>query len=151
MDFPLSNEYESFNPRQPSGRGLTFQSLSRTYCSTSSPSPKMPSRRKITPPEDVQRAPLLKQNVLSTASPPIASNHPATPPESPLEILMPSDLTRYEARFEESVLANKERRGWKFIPLHSVERVQMPASYFRKLDEVLGCNELDFRYTLWIL
>lgn len=84
----------------------------------------------------------------STTSPPIALNHLANPPESPLELLAPPDLSRYEARFEESVLATKERRERKFIPLHSAERVQMPASYFQKLDEVLGHGELDLRYTL---
>ena len=148
MDFSLHTGYEGFNPRQPSSQGPAFQSLSRTSYSTASPFLKPPSRRKITPPEDIQRAPLLKQNVLPTTSPPIASNHPATPPESPLEILTPSDLTIYEARLKESILANKERREQKFIPFNSVERVQMPASYFRKLDEAIGYDGLDLRYTL---
>ena len=148
MDFPLHSGYEGLNPRQSSSQGLAFQSLSRTSYSTASLFRETPSRRKITPPEEVQRAPLLKQNVLPTISPPIASNHPATPPESPLDMLTPSDLTIYEARLKESVLANKERREQKFIPLHSVERVQMPASYFRKLDEAIGYDGLDYRYTL---
>ena len=148
MDFLIHNEYEGWNSRQPSRQGPAFQSLSRTSYSTASSFLKMPSPRKITPPEDVQRAPLLKQNVLSTISPPIASNHPSTPPESPLEMLTPSDLTIYEARLKESVLANKERREQKFIPLHSVERVQMPASYFRKLDEAIAYDALDLQYTL---
>ena len=148
MDFPLHSGYEGFNPRQPSGQGPAFQSLSRTSYSTASPFLKLPSRRKITPPEDIQRAPLLKQNVLPTTGPPIASNHPATPPKSPLEMLTPSNLIIYEARLKESVLANKERRTQKFIPFNSVERVQMPASYFRKLDEAIGDDGLDLRYTL---
>ncbi|KAL9135267.1 MAG: hypothetical protein Q9175_003535 [Cornicularia normoerica] len=103
----------------------------------------MPSRRNITPLEDVQRAPLLKQIVLPTTSPPISSNYPSTPPESPLEMMTPSDLTKYEARLKESVLANKERREPKFIPLRNVERVQMPACYFRKLEKAIGDDGLD--------
>ncbi|KAK3171767.1 hypothetical protein OEA41_003851 [Lepraria neglecta] len=75
----------------------------------------------------------------------MVSNHPATPPKSPLEMLTPSDLTTYEARLKESILANKERREQKFIPFNSVERVQMPASYFRKLDEAIGYDGLDLR------
>jgi len=63
-------------------------------------------------------------------------------------MLTPSDLTVYEARLKESVLANKERREQKFIPLRNVERVHMPASYFRKLDEALGYDGFDLRYTL---
>ncbi|KAK3175170.1 hypothetical protein OEA41_002416 [Lepraria neglecta] len=142
MDLRLHTGYEGFNPRQPSGQGPAFQSLSRTSYSTASPFLKPLSRRKITPPEDIQRAPLLKQNVLPTTSPPIVSNHPATPPKSPLEMLTPSDLTTYEARLKESILANKERRQEKFTPFNSVERVQMPASYFRKLDEAIGYDDL---------
>ena len=145
MEFP-SHEYKSFNPRQPSGQGPAFQPLSTTHYSTTSPLLKMPSPRKITPPENVQRASLLKLNILSTTNHPIASNHPATPPESPFKTT-PLDLTRYKARFEECVLANKERKEQKFIPLHYVERVQMPASYFQKLDETLGSGELDYRYS----
>ncbi|KAK3169439.1 hypothetical protein OEA41_008822 [Lepraria neglecta] len=137
---------KGFNPRQPSGQGPAFQSLSRTSYSTTSPFLKLPPRQKITLPEDVQRAPLLKQNVLPTTSPPIASNHLATPPESPLEMLTPSDLTIYEARLKESILANKERRKQKFIPFNSVERVQMPASYFRKLYKAIGDDGLDLRW-----
>ena len=148
MDFPLHTGYEGFNPRQPSSQGPAFQSLSRTSYSTASPILKLPSRRKITPPEDIQRVPLLKQNVLPTTSPPIASNHPATPPESPLEILTPSDLTIDEARLKEYVLATKERRKQNSTPFNSMERVQMPASYFRKLDKVFGDDGLDLRYTL---
>ena len=148
MDVALHSGYEGINPRQPSSQDPAFQSLSRTSCSTASPFEKMPSRRKITPSEDIQRAPLLKQNALSTTSPPVASNHPATPPESPLEMVMSSDLTIYEARLKESVLANKERREQNFIPSHSVERVQMSASCFRKLDEAIGRDGLDLRYTL---
>ena len=91
---------------------------------------------------------VLKQNVLPTTSPPIASNHPVTPPESPLEMLTPSDLIIYEARLKESVLANKEYRKQNFIPFNSVERVQMPESYFRKLDKAIGDDGLDLRYTL---
>ncbi|MCJ1350373.1 MAG: hypothetical protein MMC33_000354 [Icmadophila ericetorum] len=60
-------------------------------------------------------------------------------------MLTPSDLTIYEARLKESVLANKERREQKLIPLRSVERVHMPASYFRKLDEALRCDGFDLR------
>lgn len=146
MDFPLHND-EGVNPRQPSSQDSVNQSLFRTSYSTSSPFLTMPSRRKITPPEDVQRASFLKQDVLQTTTP-IASNHPTTPPESPLEILMSSDLTIYEARLKESVLANKERREQNFIPSHSVERVQMAASCFRKLDEAIGHDGLDLRYTL---
>ena len=63
-------------------------------------------------------------------------------------MLAPSDLTIYEARIKESVLANKERREQNFIPLRRVERIQMPASYIRKLDEALGYDGLDLRYTL---
>ena len=145
MDIPLHNRYDGFNPRQPSGQSPAFQSLYRTSYSTASP---FPSRRKITPPEDVRHAPVLKHNLLPTTSPPVLSNHPATPPESSLKMLTPSNLTIYEARLKESVLANKERREQKFIPLRSVERVHMPASYFQKLDEALGYGELDFQYTL---
>lgn len=100
----------------------------------------MPSRRKVTPPDE---APLLK-----TTSPPILLNRPATPPESPLEIMRPSDLPVYVARFKECVLANKARREQKFIPWRNVERVHMPAGYLRKLDEVLGDDRLDLMYIL---
>lgn len=62
--------------------------------------------------------------------------------------MTPSDLTTYEAKLKESVLANKERRNQKFIPLRDVERVQMPASYFRKLEDAIRYDELDFQYTL---
>ena len=148
MDFPLHTGYDGLNPRQPSGQGPAFQSPSRTSYSTASLFPKLPSRRKITPSEDIRHAPLLKHNLLPTTSPPILSNHPATPPESPLKMLTLLDLTIYEARLKESVLANKERREQKFIPLRSVERVHMPASYFRKLDEALGYDGFDLRYTL---
>lgn len=151
MDFSLHSRYEGLHPRQPSGQGSAFQSLSRTSYSTASPFLEMPSRRNITLPEDVQRAPLLKQIVLPTTSPPISSNYPSTPPESPLEMMTPSDLTKYEARLKESVLANKERREPKFIPLRNVERVQMPACYFRKLEEAIGDDGLDLQYTLQTL
>ncbi|MCJ1399646.1 hypothetical protein MMC11_002848 [Xylographa trunciseda] len=60
--------------------------------------------------------------------------------------MTPLNLTSYEARFKESVVASKERSEWKFKPLFSMERVQMPASYFHKLDEALGCGELDIRW-----
>ena len=63
-------------------------------------------------------------------------------------MLTPLDLTTYEARLKEYVLATKERRKQKFIPFNSVERVQMPASYFRKLDKAIGDDGLDLRYTL---
>ena len=148
MDFPLHSGYEGINPRQPSSQDPAFQSLSRISYSTASPFEKMPSRRKITSSEDIQRAALLKQNALLTTSPLIVSNHPATPPESPLEILMSPDLTIYEARLKESVLANKERREQNFLPSHSVERVQMSESCFRKLDEAIDHDGLDLRYTL---
>ena len=148
MDFGIHTGYEGFNPRQPSSQGPAFQSLSRTSYSTPSPFLKLPSPQKITPLGDIQRAPLLKQNVLPTTSPPIASNYPATPPESPLKMLTPLDLTTYEARLKECVLATKEHRKQKFIPFNSVERVQMPASYFRKLDKAISDDGLDLRYTL---
>ena len=141
MEFTL-HEYERFSPRQPSGQGSAFQPSSTTHFSTSSSFLKMPSPRKITPPEDAQRA---SPNILSAASHPIASNHPATPPQSPFKTT-PLDLTRYEARFQECLLANKERREQKFMPLHYVERLRMPASYFTKLDEALGSAEVDHRY-----
>lgn len=60
-------------------------------------------------------------------------------------MLTPLDLTSYAARLKESAVANKERREPTFIPLHDVERVQMPVSYFQILDEALGCGELDSR------
>ena len=145
MDFPLHSGYEGFNPRLPSGQGPAFQPFSRTS-STASPFLKLPLRRTI-PLEDVQRAPLLRQKVLPNTSPPIAPNHLATSPESPFKILAPSDLPIYEARLKECVLANKERRDPNFTPLRNVERIQMSASYFRNLEEAIGC-ELDFRYTL---
>lgn len=63
-------------------------------------------------------------------------------------MLTPLDLSMYETRLKESVLANKERREQKFIPLRSVERVHMPASYFRKLDEALGNDGFDLQYDL---
>ena len=63
-------------------------------------------------------------------------------------MLAPSDLRIYESRLKEGVLANKERKEQNFIPLRSVERVHMPASYFRKLDEALGYDGIDLRYTL---
>ena len=145
MDFRLYNGYDGLNPRQPSGQSPAFQSLSRTSYSTASP---FLSRQKITPSEDVRHAPVLKHNLLPTTSPPVLSNHPATPPESPLKMLTPSNLTIYEARLKESVLANKECREQKFIPLRGVERVHMPASYFRKLDEALGYDGFDLQYTI---
>ena len=77
---------------------------------------------------------------------PAESLFDSSPYLTTLEMLTPSDLTKYEARFKESVLANKERRERNFIPLRDVERVRMPASYFRKLDEALGCGEPDSRY-----
>lgn len=58
-------------------------------------------------------------------------------------MLTPSHLSLYKARLKESVLANKERREEKFIPLRSVERVHMPSSYFRKLDEAVGYDGFD--------
>ena len=146
MDFPLHSGYEGFNPRQPSGQGPAFQPFSKTS-STASPFLKLPSRRTITPLEDFQRAPLLKQKVLPNTSPAIAPNHLATSAESPFKILAPSDLPIYEARLKECVLANKERRDPKFTPSRNVERIQMPASYFRNLEEAIGC-EPDLRYTL---
>ena len=148
MDFPIHNGYEGLNPRQPLGQGPAFQWHHRTSHSTTSRFPKLPSGRKITPLEDARHIPLLKHNLLPTTSPPVLPNHPATPPESPLEMLTPSDLTLYEARLKESVLANKERREQKHIPLRNVERVHMPASYFRKLEEAIGDDALDLRYTL---
>ena len=143
MDFLLHSGYEGLNPRQPSWQGPAFQPSSRTSYPTASP----PSRRKITPPEDVQRAPFLKQNVLPTISPTITSNHPATPPESPLKMLTPPDLALYEARLKESVLANKEHREQNFIPSRSVERVLMPATYFQSMEKAIGGDELDLQYT----
>ncbi len=147
MDFPL-RRYEGVNHPQAYGEGPAFQSLSRISYSAASPFLKMPSRRKITPPEDIQRALPLKQDVLPTTSLPIASDHPSTPSESPLQLLTLSDLTIYEARLKESVRANKERREQKFKPLRSVERVKMSRSYFRKLEEAIGDDALDLQYTL---
>ena len=146
MDIPLHNRYDGINSRQSSSQGPALQSLSRTPYTTASPFSKLPSRRKIIPPEDVRHAPLLKHSLLPTANPPAPSNHPATPPENPLEMLTPSTLSIYEARLKESVFANKERREQKFIPLRDVERVHMPASYFRKLDKVLGPDGDDLQY-----
>lgn len=61
-------------------------------------------------------------------------------------MLTPSNLTLYEAKLKECVLANKQDRDPKFTPLCSVERVHMPASYFRMLEEVLGDAQDDLRY-----
>ncbi|KAK3168982.1 hypothetical protein OEA41_005430 [Lepraria neglecta] len=61
-------------------------------------------------------------------------------------MLTPLDLTTYEARLKECVLATKEHRKQKFIPFNSVERVQMPASYFRKLDKAIGDDGLNLRW-----
>lgn len=147
MGFPFHNGHDGFNPRQPSDQGPALQSLSRTSYSSASSISNLPSRPKITPPEDVRHAPPVKLSILPTTSPTIPSNHPATPPESPLEILTPSDLLIYEARLQDSVLANKERREQKF----NVERLHMPQSYFSKLDEALDYGESDFQYTLQTL
>lgn len=148
MNFPSHNGHDGLNPVPPPGQGLAFQSSPRTAYSTASPFPKLPSRSKITSSEDIRQPPLVKKhNLLPTTSPRVLS-HPATPPESPLEMLTPSDLTTYEAKLKESVLANKECRVQKFKPLRGVERVHMPASYFRKLDEAIGYDGLDLRYTL---
>lgn len=147
MDFPSHNGYEGLNPYKPSGQGPAFQSLSRTSYSPASPFPQLSSRRKITPPEDVQHTPLLKHDLLPTTSPPSPSNHPATPPKSLFDTLTLSDFTIYEAKLKESVLSNKERRKQKFIPLREIERVRMPAHYFRELEDTIGYG-IDFRYTL---
>ncbi len=146
MDFPLTTEHEGFSSRQSSSRVPAFPSLSSSYYPTTSPRLHMPSPRKTKPPEDDQRANHFKQSVLQTASCSVVSNHPATPHQSPLQMLKPLDFTRYEAQLRECVVADKERRERKFIPLHCVERVQMPASYFLSLDKALGFGELDSRY-----
>lgn len=109
------------------------------------------SGRNITPPEDGQHGHLLKLDLLTTTSPPVLSNHPATPPENPPEMLKLSDLTIYEAKLKESVLTNKERRNPKFIPLRNIERIRMPANYFRKLENAIGYDGLDLQYTFQTL
>ena len=147
MDLTFHGDYEGFHPRQPISQGSAFQSLSTNPYFTPSPSVKMPSRRKVTPPEDVQRSSLLKQNVSTTANPPIRPNYPATPPQSPLQQLTPSDLKTYEARFKECILAKKQRRKSKFIPLYDTERLQMSRTYFQKLYQVLDSGESDYWYT----
>jgi hypothetical protein len=148
MDFPLHHGYEGLNPCQPLSQGSAIQSHHRASRSTASVFSKLPSERKFTPLEDARHVPLLKNNLLPTTSRPVLPNHPATPPKSPLEILTPSDLTIYKARLKESVLANKERREQQHIPLRNVERVSMPASYFQMLEEAIGDDALDLRYTL---
>ena len=87
-----------------------------------------------------------KHKLSSPNSPPTALKYPVTPPESQLDKMTPVDLTSYEARFKECVMASKKRSEWKFIPSSCIERVQMPASYFHKLDEALGCGKPDLRY-----
>lgn len=61
--------------------------------------------------------------------------------------LAPSYLAEYKARLKEGVLANKECRDTKFIPLQSVERIKMSATCFQQLEEALGDDGRDLRYT----
>lgn len=84
--------------------------------------------------------------MLLHTGPYIVSNHPATPPENPIKVFTPSDLTIYEARLKECVRANKERKEPNFRPLESVERFEMSATCFKKLEDALDYDGLDFQY-----
>lgn len=137
MDFSSHTVQEDFSPRFSAQRPI-FHSLSRP--STTS---NMPSPRKITPPEDEHRRVMGHKKL----SPIYASTMvicPPTPPES-FAALGPTDISRYEAMFQESIRARKERRKWTFTPLHEVERVQISCNGFDKLYQALGGGELGFR------
>jgi hypothetical protein len=74
------------------------------------------------------------------------SDHAVIPIESRFSLLKPLDLTRYEAKVRESVLAAKKRKAWEHTPSQYVERLQMSFSSFQKLYALVDCGEQDSRY-----
>ena len=144
MEFPLHTGYEDFSFCRPS-HGPTFHSLSRTSESTTNGySPKMPSARKLSPPEDHQRSDLEKKKTLSLMSPTTPTS-PPTPPGS-FRTLSPMGVRRYEVMLQEGFNARKERRAMGFTPVCRVERVPMSWRGFWKLYEAVGAGEVAHRY-----